>query len=289
MCPSRRARPLVSRLSSARVDGVTSLRLCQASYDAHAAEYAQRLDPTLAPAVERLVELAGARRGIRLLDLATGTGAVARTAARTGASVAGVDLSPGMLAIARELAPEIDFRLADAHALPFEACEFDAVACGLAVTHFGEPDKALGEALRVLREGGRFVASAWGGGGGGTPSCGAVIEVLKRYGASETGYRLDEETWFDVQKGGEVLRRAGFAAVCAQTERFSASFANAEEALEWALSWPCGGARLAQVDPADRGALIAEARGAVAGTDLAWRFVFNFYLAQRPESAAGSR
>src|ERR1700681_2038374 len=122
-CPSRRARPSVSRLSSAGVDGGTSLSLCQASYDAHAAEYAQRLDPTLAPAVERLVELAGARRGIRLLDLATGTGAVARTAARTGASVVGVDLSPGMLAVARELAPEIDFRLADAHALPFEACE----------------------------------------------------------------------------------------------------------------------------------------------------------------------
>jgi SAM-dependent methyltransferase len=268
------------------VDGATSLRLCQASYDAHAAEYAQRLDPTLAPAVERLVELAGARRGIRLLDLATGTGAVARTAARTGASVVGVDLSPGMLAVARELAPEIEFRLADAHALPFEACEFDAVACGLSVTHFGEPAKALGEALRVLREGGRFVASAWGGGGGGTPSCGAVIEVLKRYGASETGYKLDEETWFDVERGSEVLRRAGFAEVAARTEHFSGTFADAEEALQWALAWPCGAARLARVDPADRDAVIAKAREVVAASHLFRRFVFNFYLGQRPAPAA---
>jgi ubiquinone/menaquinone biosynthesis C-methylase UbiE len=262
--------------------------VCQASYDANAAEYARHLDPTLAPAVARLVELVGARRGVRLLDLATGTGAAARAAGRLGAEVVGVDLSPGMLAVAHELSPELDLRVADAHALPFEACEFDAVTCGLSVTHFGEPDKALREALRVLRESGRFVASAWGGGNW-NPSCAAVIDLLKRYGASHTGYRLEEETWFDVEKGSEVLRRAGFAAVRAQTERFSGSFADAEEALEWALSWPCGAARLAQVDPADRGPLIAEARGAVAHTDLAWRFVFNFYLAQRPESAAGPR
>jgi SAM-dependent methyltransferase len=201
---------------------VSSLRVCQASYDANAAEYARHLDPTLGPAIERLVELAGARRGVRLLDLATGTGAAARAAARLGAEVVGVDLSPGMLAVARELSPELDLRVADAHALPFEDCEFDAVTCGLSVTHFGEPDKALREALRVLREDGRFVASAWGGGNW-TPSCATVIDLLKCYGASQTGYRLDEETWFDVEKGSEVLRRAGFAAVCAQTERFSGS------------------------------------------------------------------
>jgi SAM-dependent methyltransferase len=262
--------------------------VCQASYDAHAAEYARHLDPTLAPAVERLVELAGARRGVRLLDLATGTGAAARAAARLGAEVVGVDLSPGMLAVARELSPELDLRVADAHALPFEACEFDAVTCGLSVTHFGEPYKALRETLRVLREHGRFVGSAWGGGNW-TPSCATVIDLLKRYGASQTGYRLDEETWFDVERGSEVLCRAGFAEVSARTEHVSGAFADAEEALQWALAWPCGAARLAQVDPADRGALIAEARGAVARTDLAWRFVFNFYLAQRPASTAGSR
>ena len=270
------------------IERVSSLRVCQASYDANAAGYARHLDPTLAPAVERLVELAGARRGVRLLDLATGTGAAARAAARLGAEVVGVDLSPGMLAVARELSPDLDLRVADAHALPFEAGEFDAVTCGLSVSHFGAPYDALREALRVLCEDGRFAASAWGGGNS-TPSCAAVIDLLKRYGASQTGYRLDEETWFDVEKGSEVLRRAGFAAVCAQTERFSGSFADAEEALEWALSWPCAAARLAQVDPADRGALTMEARAAVARTDLAWRFVFNFYLAQRPASFAGSR
>jgi SAM-dependent methyltransferase len=264
-----------------------SLRLCQASYDAHATEYARRLDPTLAPAIERLVELAGARRGIRVLDLATGTGAAARVAARRGASVVGVDLSPGMLAVARELSPEIDLRLADAHALPFAAGEFDALTCGLSVTHFGEPATALGEALRVLRAGGRFVASAWGGGGG-TPSCAAVIEILKHYGARETGYRLDEETWFDVERGSEVLRRAGFAHVSARTELFSGSFADPGEALEWALAWPLVTARLARVDPADRDDVIANAREAVTASDLSRRFVFNFYLGQRPAPTTGS-
>jgi SAM-dependent methyltransferase len=171
-----------------------SVARCRAAYDEHAAEYARLLDPTLAGVVERLAELAGARRGVRLLDLATGTGAVARAAAARGASVVGVDVSAAMLAVARELSPEIDFRSADAHGLPFRDGEFDVVVCGLAVSHFHEPLRALGEALRVLREGGRLVASTWGTGGG-TRSSDTVVEVLKRYGAHDKGYTLDEETW----------------------------------------------------------------------------------------------
>ena len=88
-------------------------------YDAYAVEYAEWIDPTLVRAAERLSELAGARNGMRLLDLATGTGAVARAAEKRGASVVGVDVSPGMLAVAKDLSPQLDFRYSDARALPF--------------------------------------------------------------------------------------------------------------------------------------------------------------------------
>ena len=54
--------------------------------------------------------------------------------------------------------------------------------------------QTLGETLRVLRDGGRLVASTWGRGGG-TPSSGTVVELLQRHGATDKGYTLDEETW----------------------------------------------------------------------------------------------
>ncbi|HEY3021043.1 MAG TPA: methyltransferase domain-containing protein [Solirubrobacteraceae bacterium] len=253
---------------------------CRAAYDAHAADYARVLDPTLAGVVERLADLVDVRRGIRLLDLATGTGAVARAAAARGASVVGVDISAPMLAVARRLSPGIDIRRADVHALPFADEEFDVVTCGLALSHFHEPHRALGEALRVLRMGGRLAASTWGTGGG-TPSSGAVVELLKRYGAHETGYTLDEETWLHPEQGSAVLRRAGFSDVSATTEKFTGTFVDAARALQWTLAWPCGSARLARLEPSKRDAFLAEARQALTRADLSWNLVFNFYLATK--------
>lgn len=257
-----------------------SVAVCQAAYDEHAAEYARLLDPTLAGVVERLVELAEAQPGTRLLDLATGTGAVARAAALRGAAVVGVDVSAAMLGVARELSPGVEFRLADAHALPFEEGGFDVVACGLALSHFHEPLTALGETLRVLRDGGELVASAWGRGAGALSS-GMVVELLQRHGATDKGYTLDEETWLYPERGSELLRRAGFACVSVQTETFTGAFEDVEEALQWALAWPCGSARLARLDARARDAFLADAREALAGTDLSWTFVVNFYFADK--------
>jgi SAM-dependent methyltransferase len=253
---------------------------CRAAYDEHAAQYARLLDPTLNGVVERLAELAGAGPGVRLLDLATGTGTVARVAARRGAYVVGVDVSEPMVGVGRELAPEIEFRFADAHALPFGDGEFDVVVCGLALSHFQEPLNALGEASRVLRDGGRFVASTWGTGGG-TPSSGIVVELLRRHGAEDKGYTLDEETWSYPERGSEILRRAGFTDVAVRTAEFAGRFADSEEALQWTLAWPCGSARLALLKGRRRATFLTEARQALAGADLSWRFVFNTYVGSK--------
>jgi SAM-dependent methyltransferase len=258
----------------------SSVARCRAAYDQHAAEYARLLDPTLAGMVERLAELSGARRGVRLLDLATGTGTVARAAARRGASVVAVDLSEPMMAVARELSPELDLRVADAHALPFSDGAFDAVVCGLALSHFHDPRRALGEALRVLRSGGRLAASTWGTGGG-TPSSGIIVELLRRHGAEDKGYILDEETWFDADRGVKVLRSVGFAEVSVMTSEFGGRFDDPEEALQWTLAWPCGSARLALLGGPEREAFLTDARKALAGADLSWNFVFNIYLASK--------
>lgn len=109
----------------------------------------------------RLVEAAGVRPGDRALDVACGTGVVARAAAgivgSTG-SVSGIDINPQMLATARQVArdfePAIEFHQGDVADLPFEDGMFDVVLCEEAVQFFGDRVGALREMGRVTTPGG---------------------------------------------------------------------------------------------------------------------------------------
>ncbi len=97
----------------------------------------------------------------RLLDVSCGTGHVAAAAAAAGASVVGVDFSSEMLSGARRLHPTLDFRLGDAEELDFPDESFDAVAINFGMLHFQHPERALAEAHRVLRPGGRAAYTVW--------------------------------------------------------------------------------------------------------------------------------
>jgi SAM-dependent methyltransferase len=104
-------------------------------------------------------------RGERWLDIGTGTGAIALRAARAGARVTGIDLSPVMVDTARRLASEqsvgIRFEVGDAESLSYEDASFDVVASALGV--FLAPDHAAAsrELARVCRPGGRLGVVAW--------------------------------------------------------------------------------------------------------------------------------
>lgn len=246
-------------------------------YDRHAAGYACELDPTFAGSVKRVVELAAARRGVQLLDLATGTGAIARLAAARGASVVGVDVSIGMLEVARTRSPGLDLRLADACALPFADGAFDVVTCGLALSHFAERERALAEVLRILRPGGMLVASAWAEGST-FPTTG-VGEILDRY-AGRAPTTVDEETWADGARGCEVLRKAGFVQISVHSQTFAGEFADARRALDWFVAWPLTAARLTQLDPFVRERFLDEGHDLLAAGSLDWKFTFNFYVAR---------
>ena len=248
------------------------------AYDAHAGGYARRLEPTLAGAAARLADVVGAGPGVRVLDVATGTGGVARAAARRGASVVGVDPSPGMLESARELAPGIEFLRADAETLPFADGAFDAVTCGLGVSHFADPEAGLREIARVLHSGGRFAASSWAASTR-LPTDG-IGTVLDRCGAPAVSASVDEETWEGAERGHAILRRAGFADVSVRTECFDGAFADPEEALGWALSWPLSAARFAQLKPERRERCRRECLELLTGSDLTWVLAFNFFLAR---------
>lgn len=118
------------------------------------------------PLARRLVEIAGVEPGEAVLDVATGTGVVARAAAsRCGSdgSVAGVDLNPEMLAVARATGspgPEIEWTRADAATLPFEDGRFDVALCQEAIQFFPDRVAVLREMRRVTRPGGRIAFSA---------------------------------------------------------------------------------------------------------------------------------
>lgn len=113
----------------------------------------------------RLVAFAEVRAGQEVLDVACGTGVVAVTAAVRGARVRGLDLTPALLAHARENAEiagaPIEFVEGDAEALPYADGSFDVVLSQFGHMFAPRPELALSEMLRVLRPGGRLAFSTW--------------------------------------------------------------------------------------------------------------------------------
>ena len=107
------------------------------------------------------LDAVGIAPNVRLLDVCTGPGILARAAADRGASVTALDFSEELLAIARRAVPDADFRQGDAQSLPFEDDGFDAVVCGFGLMHLARPDVALREMRRVLQPGGRLAVSVW--------------------------------------------------------------------------------------------------------------------------------
>jgi len=108
-----------------------------------------------------LLDAVGVTTGVQLLDVATGPGYAAAAAAKRGAEVVGVDFAPAMVAEARRRYPTVDFREGDAEDLPFPEASFDAVTMNFGLLHLGRPERALTEAHRVLRPGGRLGFTVW--------------------------------------------------------------------------------------------------------------------------------
>jgi SAM-dependent methyltransferase len=106
-----------------------------------------------------VLDAAKAGPGTRLLDVGCGSALTLVLAQERGAIPAGLDISPGLLQIARDRLPEADLRAGDMEYLPFGDGTFDAVTGVNAFQFAGNPQKALQEAARVTRPGGRVVAS----------------------------------------------------------------------------------------------------------------------------------
>jgi ubiquinone/menaquinone biosynthesis C-methylase UbiE len=111
--------------------------------------------------VEPLLDAAGVGRDARVLDVASGPGHVAASAAERGASVVGVDVAEAMISLARRLHPQLEFRRCNAEALPFHDGSFDALVGNFVMLHLGRPERAAAEFVRVLAPGGRVALTVW--------------------------------------------------------------------------------------------------------------------------------
>lgn len=136
--------------------------------------YVRRLFATIAPRYDlitrvlsfgrdshwkiRLIELADVRPGTRMLDLACGTGDIAFEGARRGASAVGLDITAGMIDLARAKpgADRLSWLLGDMAALPVASGSFDLVTTGYGLRNTSDLPGALADIHRVLRPGGRL-------------------------------------------------------------------------------------------------------------------------------------
>src|SRR2546430_4734870 len=108
-----------------------------------------------------LLDAAEVSAEMSILDVGCGPGYVSAAAAKRGATPIGLDFSREMIAIAKKMFPHIEFREGDAQQLPFSDASFDRVVANFALLHLANPERAMAEAKRVLKSGGRFAFTTW--------------------------------------------------------------------------------------------------------------------------------
>ena len=181
-----------------------------------------------------LVEAAGIVPGQAVLDVACGTGIVARTAAdRMGGRgrVAGLDVHEGMLTVAGRLRPDIEWRQGDAADLPFETGSFDAVLCQSGLMFFPDRAGALREMARVAIPDGTVAVQVWD-----------RLEAQAGYGAMYEAFaehlgpeatRLESSYWSlgDLDLMGSLFEAAGLRLTGARTHVGIVHFGSASEAV----------------------------------------------------------
>ncbi|MGH9640196.1 MAG: class I SAM-dependent methyltransferase [Candidatus Acidiferrales bacterium] len=135
-----------------------------AGWQRAASDYHRHFGSLTSQAIGPLLDAIGNPAAVNestLLDIAAGPGYVSAEATRRGWLVTGVDFSESMLALARRIHPEIEFRHGDAEALALGEASFEAAVMNFGILHLGQPEAALREAFRVLRASGQFAFTAW--------------------------------------------------------------------------------------------------------------------------------
>lgn len=221
---------------------------------------AEAYDTILVPEVflpwaELMVRETPILNGMSVLDVACGTGVVARCAARACAPrgrSSGIDIDPAMIQVAATVAAreglDIDYRCASASELPFEAGSFDAALCLQGLQYFPDKAQALAELRRVMRPGARLVGVVWAE----MEACAgnwAMITALERRGLDARDMRkpfvLSDSTALR-----STVEKAGFDEVTVKVAHRTVRFESAKVFVESiAQGAPSSRLALAQVPP----------------------------------------
>jgi len=202
-----------------------------------------------APWSAHLIRSANVQPGEHVLDVACGTGIVARhIAPHVGSQgmVIGLDLNPNMLSVAGAAAEReglaIEWRAGPAEQLPFPDGSFDLIMCQFGLMFFTDRHKALMEMHRVLRAGGRVVVSVWQG-----LDRHPFYQTLHAVSRRHLGKSSVQAVFSlgDPAKLHHLLTDAGFQQVEIEPASITVRFSSPEEFLAWEID----------VDPADTPAL----------------------------------
>lgn len=235
-----------------------------------AESYERYLVPSLfSPWASVLLNVAQPKHGERLLDVACGTGVVARAAAsmvsRRG-SVSGLDLDESNVAVARLVAEQehltISWHTGRAEELPFPKASFDLVVCQFGLMFFSDPSTALREMRRVLTPRGRLVLSTW--------------QSLDRHPFHQALHeatlpRLGMSTVASVFALGDpdqlraLVQNAGFHQVRVHQKSVTSHFPNGHEFVEFELGFdPARAPALRQLDRIEQQRIMDELRAELA-------------------------
>lgn len=192
-----------------------------------------------------LLDCSGVADGHRVLDVACGTGIVARTARRAvGATgrVAGVDLNPAMIEVAREIQPDIEWQVGDAASLPYDDDTFDVVLCQSALFFFPDAEAALREMARVVAPGGAAAVQTYAGLED-QPGYGPFVDAVVHHAGQDARALLN--TYWSMGDLGELERLLGSAGMPVTTTRSilgEVSFPSVDALVETEVSaTPLGG------------------------------------------------
>jgi enediyne biosynthesis protein CalE5 len=227
---------------------------------------------------DRLVELAGARAGLRVLDIATGSGEPALTAARAvgpSGHVVAVDMSAGMLKIARERIDaaglkNVELVESDAESLKLDEHSFDAALCRWGLMFMPDVDGLLQRLHRALKPGGRIATAVWSSADK-VPICSLARDAIRQItGVVPPPNAPDPLKLADTSILERALSGAGFRDVSIERMTVTFEFASAEQFADFRSAIGGTRATLAARTPETRAQLreaIVNSAHAYAGAD----------------------